>query len=145
MFRFQTLETIHLSPYCLTLDVWPSIKKILRVVRKKKKQQTVKRQKNQQNQTQIWYLVCVCVLSCVQILATPWTLQASLSMGFSRQEYKGVGSHSLLQRIFLNQGSNLHLLSLLYWQVGSLPAEPLGKPRYGTDVGIIRQELKITD
>ena len=33
--------------------------------------------------------VCVCVLSCVQLFATPWTVacQAPLSMGFSRQEY----------------------------------------------------------
>ena len=72
-------------------------------------------------------------------------LQAPLSMGFSRQKYKGVGSHSLLQGIFSTQGLNLRLMSLLHWQAGSLPAEPLGKPRYGTDVGIIRQELKITD
>ena len=35
-------------------------------------------------------LVCVCcILSCVQLLATPWTFthQAPLSMGFPRQEY----------------------------------------------------------
>ena len=31
-----------------------------------------------------------------------------------------VGSHALLQGIFLTQGSNLHLLSLLYWKAGSL-------------------------
>ena len=44
---------------------------------------------------------------------TPWTVacQASLSMKFSSQEYWSVlGSHSLLQGIFLIQGSNLHLL-----------------------------------
>ena len=34
-------------------------------------------------------------------------------MGFSRQEYTGVGSHFLLQGIFPTQGSNLHLLGLL--------------------------------
>ena len=87
----------------------------------------------------------MCVFSCVQLLVTPWTSQAPLPMGISRQEDKGVGSHSLLQGIFLTQGLNLHLMSLLHWQAGSLPAEPLGKPRYGTDVGIIRQELNITD
>ena len=34
-------------------------------------------------------LLCVCVLSCVWLFATPWTVawQALLSMGFSRQEY----------------------------------------------------------
>ena len=33
--------------------------------------------------------VCVCVLSCVQLFATSWTVacQALLSMEFSRQEY----------------------------------------------------------
>ena len=33
----------------------------------------------------------------------------------------GVGYHFLLQGIFLTQGLNLHLLSLLHWQVDSLP------------------------
>ena len=35
------------------------------------------------------YLTCVCVLSCVQLFATPWTAacQAPGSMGLSRQEY----------------------------------------------------------
>ena len=37
----------------------------------------------------------------------------------------GVGCHFLLQRIFLTQGSNLHLP---HWQVDSLPSEPPGKP-----------------
>ena len=36
----------------------------------------------------------------------------------------GVGCHCLLQGIFPTQGSNLHLLHLLYWQVGSLPLAP---------------------
>ena len=33
--------------------------------------------------------MCVCVLSCVQLFVTPWTVacQAPLSIGFSRQEY----------------------------------------------------------
>ena len=37
----------------------------------------------------------------------------------------GVGSLSLLQRIFPTQGSNPHLL---YWQADSLPLSPLGSP-----------------
>ena len=94
-------------------------------------------------------------LSCVQLFATPWTVayQATLSMGFSRQEYwsglpfhspdppnpgtepgsptlqadalpselpgksTGLGSLSLLQRIFPTQGSNpglLHYRWILY-------------------------------
>ena len=40
----------------------------------------------------------------------------------------GVGCNFLLQGIFLTQGSNLHLLHLLDWQVGSLPLAPSGKP-----------------
>ena len=38
--------------------------------------------------------------------------------------------HAFLQGIFLNQGSNPHLLSLLNWQAGSLPPAPPGKPEY---------------
>ena len=40
----------------------------------------------------------------------------------------GAGCHALLQRIFLTQGSNPHLLRRLHWQVGSLPLAPPGKP-----------------
>ena len=36
----------------------------------------------------------------------------------------GMGCHALLQGIFPTQGSNSHLLSLLHWQVGSLPLVP---------------------
>ena len=45
-----------------------------------------------------------------------WTvaLQAPLFTEFSRQEYTGVGSHFLLQGIFLTQGLNLYLLGLLH-------------------------------
>ena len=52
---------------------------------------------------------------------------APLCMGFSRQEYWG-GLPCLLQGIFLTQGSNLHLLGLLHWQVGSLALVTLEKP-----------------
>ena len=40
----------------------------------------------------------------------------------------GVGCHSLLQGIFLTQGSNPHFLHLLHQQAGSLPLAPPGKP-----------------
>ena len=69
---------------------------------------------------------CVCVLSHVLLIATPWTVvsQAPLSRGFPRLEYWS-GCHFLLQGIFLTQGSNLHLLN---WQAdSSLPVLP-GKP-----------------
>ena len=45
-----------------------------------------------------------------------------------------VGWHFLLQGIFLTQGSNPRLLSLLHWQVGSLPLVPPGKPH--TSLGL---------
>ena len=50
--------------------------------------------------------------SHIWLFVTPWTVnrQASLSMAFSRQEYCAVSSHSLLQGIFLTQGSNPGLL-----------------------------------
>ena len=39
-----------------------------------------------------------------------------------------MGRHSLLQGILLTQGSNPCFLCLLYWQAGSLPLAPSGKP-----------------
>ena len=68
-----------------------------------------------------WLLsaIRVCVhaqsLSCVQFFVTPQTVthQASLSMGFSRQDI-GVGGHFLLQGSFPTQGLNLGLLHLLH-------------------------------
>ena len=54
--------------------------------------------------------------SHIRLFATPWTVacQASLSVGFSRQEHwSGYWSTpSLLQGIFLTQGSNPSFLSL---------------------------------
>ena len=32
-----------------------------------------------------------------------------------------MGCHALLHGVFHTQGSNLHLMQLLHWQVGSLP------------------------
>ena len=40
----------------------------------------------------------------------------------------GVGCHFLLQGICLTQGSNLCILCLLHWQIGSSSLAPLGKP-----------------
>ena len=69
----------------------------------------------------------VCVLSHVQLFVTPWIIarQALLSMRFSRQEYWS-GLHSLLQGIFLTQGSNPGLSSAL--QKDSLLSESQGNP-----------------
>ena len=52
-------------------------------------------------------------LSCVQLLATPWTISPWNSPG----QNPGVGSHSLLQGIFPTQESNpdlLHCRQILY-------------------------------
>ena len=67
--------------------------------------------------------------SHVQLFVMPWTVagQAPLSMVFFLfffffwdiffipSKNTGVGCHSLLQGIFLTQGSNLYLLCLLHW------------------------------
>ena len=90
-----------------------------------------------------------CVLnlfSHVQFFKTLWTVahQAPLSMRFSRQEFWS-GLPCLPSRDLPVQGSNLHLLCLLYWQVGSLPLAPPGKP-YKTLGGInYILELSILD
>ena len=49
----------------------------------------------------------------------------------------GVGCHSLLQGIFLTQGSKLHLL---HWQVGSMSLGPPGKPLIWYPLVLFTQE-----
>ena len=58
---------------------------------------------------------------------TPWIVarQGPLSMGFPRQEY-WIGLPFPSPGIFLTQGSNL---SLLHWQVDSLPLRHQGSPK----------------
>ena len=79
-----------------------------------------------------WNSVC-CVLTCSVVLicfVTPWTgaQQAPLSMEFSRQEYWN-GLPFLSPGIFLTQGWNPRLLSLLHWKADSSPLAPSGKPK----------------
>ena len=57
------------------------------------------------------------LLSCVQLSATLWTCQVTLSTGFSRQEHWS----GVLQGIFLTQGLNL---CLLHWQADPLLLAP---------------------
>ena len=60
------------------------------------------------------------------------------------QARTGVGSHFLLQGIFLTQGSNPHLLHLLHWQADSLLSESPGKPtHFPVQLNIQRRELKM--
>ena len=89
-------------------------------------------QRNQNNHVTCFIAIfaLLCVLSrfsCVLLFANPWTVtcQAPLSMGFSSKN-TGAGCHSLLQGIFLTQGSNPHLLCLWHWQMDSLPLSHLG-------------------
>ena len=78
-------------------------------------------------------LVCMpSRFSRVQLFATPGTVarQAPLSMGFSRQEH-WVGCHALLQGDLPNPGiepASVMSTDKLYWQMGSLPLAPAGKP-----------------
>ena len=64
---------------------------------------------------------------CLTLL--PYRLQSvrHLRLWNSPGKNAGVGSHALLQGIFMTQGSNPRLLRLLHWQGCSLPLAPLGK------------------
>ena len=70
------------------------------------------------------------LLSCVRLFATRWTVanQVPLCMGFSRQEYWS-GLPCPLPGDLMTLGSNPRLVCLLYWQAGSLPLVPPGKPQ----------------
>ena len=72
--------------------------------------------------------ICI-VFMHVQLFVMVWTVacQAPLSMWFPREEYWSLLPCSSAG-IFLIQGWNPCLLSLLIWQVGSLPVAPPGKP-----------------
>ena len=76
-----------------------------------------------------WYIIKLLLLSGSVVsdsLVTPWTiaLQATLSMGFSSQEY-----WSWLPFLFPGDLSNQGLnLCLLHWQVDSSPLSHQGRP-----------------
>ena len=55
-----------------------------------------------------------------------------------------VGCHSVLQGIFLNQGSNPGLLHLLRWRAGSLLPAPRPDPNRGTVGKTPKRLLKVT-
>ena len=63
----------------------------------------------------------------------------SLFTGFSVVENTGVGSHSLLQGIFLTQGLNP---GLLHWQVDSLPYKPPGQPKLRSEWEVKKKKKK---
>ena len=73
---------------------------------------------------------CLCVLSRSVMSNSLWPreLPASLLSPWNFPgKNTGADCHFLLQGIFSTQGSNLHLLCLLHWQVCSLPLVPPGK------------------
>ena len=80
-------------------------------------------------QVRLWLTSFHCVLlsrfSRVRLCATLWR-QAPPSWDSPGKDTGG-GCHALVQGIFPIQGSNLHLLCLLHWQMGSLPLVPPGK------------------
>ena len=82
--------------------------------------------------------------SHVRLFETLWVVarQASLSVGFSRQEY-WAGCLALLQRIFLTQGSNPRLSHLLHWQVSSLPLAPPGKSKCIVEIVLTSFSIRI--
>ena len=91
-----------------------------------------------------WHLGAVCICVCVQSLShvwlfvAPWTLACqACPCTFSRQEYWCGLLHFQLQRIFLIQGSNLHLLRPLRWYAGSLPLAPPGKSHLDATITIL--------
>ena len=74
-------------------------------------------------------LNCNCLYVCMlSRFSHVWSPLGSSVHGDSPGKNTGMGCHFLLQGIFPTQGSNLHLLHLLHWQVGSLPLDHLGGP-----------------
>ena len=56
-------------------------------------------------------------------------------MGFSRKEF-WTGLPCPSSGVFPTQGSNLHVLCLLHWRVGSIPLAPPGKPHHTSTNGL---------
>ena len=73
---------------------------------------------------------CVCVQSLSHLITCcpiDCSLPDSSAHGVFQARILEWECHFLLQGIFLTQGSNLHLLHLLHWQVDSLLLAPPGK------------------
>ena len=74
--------------------------------------------------------MCAKLLQSCPILCDPMdcTLPGSSVHEIFQARIPEWGTISYVQGIFPTQGSNLHLLCLLHWQMGSLPLTPPGKP-----------------
>ena len=74
--------------------------------------------------------MCVCACVCARVRACS-VVSDSLPYPWNFPDKNtGVGCHFFLQGILPAQGSNLSLLSLLLWQVDSLPVGHLGSPEW---------------
>ena len=72
------------------------------------------------------FSVTVCI--CEKLLQSCLTLWGPVDRGLVDSSVHGIlPARTLLQEIFLTQGSSPHLLCLLHLQVGSLPLAPPGK------------------
>ena len=78
----------------------------------------------------VMLLLLLSRFSCVWLFVTPWpvALQAPLSMGFSRQEYRS--GLPCPPPGDLPDPGNLCILHLLHWRADSLPLKPPGKPLF---------------
>ena len=72
-------------------------------------------------------LMSLCMLSCVQLVVTPWTVDHQAPLWDFSGKNPGAGCHFLLQGIFPTPGSNPCLLHFLLWQEDSLPLAPPGE------------------
>ena len=107
--------------------VWSLVRK----VRSHMPHNVAKKERERNLQLYLSTTVSLCGCSIVHLCLTLYDPMdcspPGSSVEFYRQEY-WVGLHFLLQGIFPTQGLKLHLLSLLLWQVDSLPTVPSGKP-----------------
>ena len=87
-------------------------------------------------------LQLVWVLSRVWLFAAPWTVapQVPLSVGFSPAQILDWVAISFSRESSPTQGLNPCLLSLLHWQVDSLPLIHLGSPKLQGEVVTDRLE-----
>ena len=71
-----------------------------------------------------------CAQLCLSLLdPLDYSRPGSSAHGLFPGKNTGVDCHFLFQGIFLTEGSNLYLLSLLYWQADSLSLCHLGSPK----------------
>ena len=92
-------------------------------------------------------MLCVCM--CVRLLLSCPVLFDPMDCSLPSSSIHGILPATLLELvamfssrgIFRTQGSNPSLLCLLYWQEGSLPLEPPGKPLKFIGIILIKSTL----